>query len=156
MLRGERPFRGERLNTPAPNEPTRRLKYIGNHISQELNQNEQIQTLQQYIDYITNHTQAQNTRMLERSLLNPQWHAGRNNVQLRCVGPVNIPRGYRYSVRKYNYMAWNALVLYARRMLQDHPNLRYRVTGRFRRQEDRIPLPLLPRAPHNAFPAHCP
>ncbi len=151
------PKRSEYVVTAAmindPGNPDRtevkELKYIGDLIQGKLAM-ENIVFLQDYLDYIEAHTQAQNKALFQRILESERWVNGD-----RCVGRPDA-QGNVYAVRRYNFRAWQALVFYARQHL--HGRRRYR---RMRRadgtvvRQDRIPALLPVRAPDQAFPVEC-
>ena len=89
------------FNTPPLDSPVRELKFIGSLINsrfKELN----IRTLRDMRDIFKDQTIAQNKRLLHKILENPR--------KLQCVG--RIIENQQYCVRRYNQLAWQAIIKY--------------------------------------------
>lgn len=138
---------------PLPDQHITKLKFVKAYLANRLN-DESIRTLDDFLSYIQMHTKAQNTQMMERSMENWRYTRFRHDVPrdrtVLCIR--GRPRhGRIYATRKHNYMAWNALVSYARASLTDDE--RYYISRR--RRHDRIPNFLKPRNQRDAYPNYC-
>lgn len=152
---GEHPFDKQLVRDVDPAGAPNTLMFIGPGMTANL-ANENLNTLQEIIDYVKAHTRIQNTAMFKRVFVNAKYTLSQQqaNPRLRCVGKrLRSGRSpHLYSVRPYNFNGWNALQYYL--TLHIPPAERF-IVSRRGVHSDRIPAEEVPRLPTGAFPQYC-